>query len=72
MPVELPLDQMTFAEKLRLMEVLWDDLTRKPGDCPSPEWHKDVLDDCRRKAESGEAHFTDWEAAKADIRRQVS
>ena len=72
MPVELPLDKMTFPEKLHLMEVLWDDLTRKPDDFPSPSWHKDVLDECRRKAESGEEKFTDWEAAKEEIRRSVS
>ncbi|MDR3403585.1 MAG: addiction module protein [Chthoniobacter sp.] len=71
MPVELALDQMTFSEKLHLMETLWDDLTRKPDDFPSPAWHKEVLEESRRKAESGEEKFTDWEAAKAEIRRRV-
>jgi hypothetical protein len=71
MPVELALDQMTFAEKLHLMESLWDDLTRKPDDYPSPEWHKEILDECRCKAQTGEEKFADWETAKAEIRRQV-
>jgi hypothetical protein len=60
----LPLDQMTVAEKLQLMEVLWEDLSKNPDDVPSPEWHKDVLNECRRKAESGEEQFIDWEKAK--------
>jgi hypothetical protein len=72
MSIELPLDQMTFSEKLQLMEILWADLTRKPDDFPSPAWHKDVLEECQRKAESGEGHFTDWETAKKEIRRRVS
>jgi hypothetical protein len=72
MPVELPLDRMSLPEKLRLMEVLWDDLTRKPDDIPSPAWHKDVLEDIRRRAESGEEQFSDWESAKKEIRRRVS
>ena len=72
MPVELPLDQMTFAEKLHLMETLWDHLTRKPGDLPSPAWHEEVLQDCRQRADSGAEQFSDWEAAKEEIRRQVS
>ena len=72
MPVELPLDRMTFPEKLQLMEVLWDNLTRKPDDFPSPAWHKDVLEECRRRAESGEEKFSDWQAAKEDIRRRIS
>jgi hypothetical protein len=71
MPAELALDQMTISEKLHLMERLWDDLARSPDDIPSPVWHKEVLEECRRKAESGEERLTDWETAKADIRRQV-
>jgi hypothetical protein len=71
MPVELPLDKMSFPEKLQLLEILWDDITRKPDDFPSPAWHKDILEECRRRAESGEEHFSDWESAKEEIRRRV-
>ena len=71
MPDELPLNEMTLPEKLQLMEALWDDLTRKPDKFESPAWHKEVLEECRRKAESGEEQFSDWEAAKADIRRRT-
>lgn len=72
MSVEVPLDRMSFPEKLRLLEALWDDLTRKPENFPSPAWHQDVLKECQRRAESGEERFSDWEAAKDDIRRRVS
>jgi hypothetical protein len=69
---EVPLDRMSFPEKLRLFEALWDDLTRKPDNFPSPTWHQDVLRECQRRAESGEEQFSDWEAAKDEIRRRVS
>ena len=72
MPLELPLAQMTLSEKLQLMETLWDDLTRKPDELESPAWHKEVLEECLRRAESGEEQFSDWEAAKEDIRRRIS
>lgn len=72
MPVDVPLNQMSFAEKLQLMEALWDDLSRTPTELESPEWHKDVLEECRRRAESGEEAFADWEAAKKRIRERVS
>ena len=72
MPVELPLNQMTLPEKLQLMEALWDDLTRKPDELESPVWHKEVLEECRRRADTGEEQFSDWEAVKEDIRRRVS
>jgi hypothetical protein len=66
MPITLPLDQMTVKEKLAIMELLWEDLTRTPGAIESPPWHKDVLD----KRSAGTAHFTDWEKAKTRIRRK--
>jgi hypothetical protein len=68
----LPLDEMTVAEKLQLMEVLWENLSKNPDDVPSPLWHKEVLDECRRKAESGEEQFIDWEKAKQEILKRTS
>ena len=72
MPVELPLDQMSLPEKLQLMEVLWENLSRRPEELPSPAWHGEVLAECRRRAESGEGVFSDWEVAKENIRRRVA
>lgn len=71
MRVELPLSEMTLPEKLQLTEILWDDLTRKPSEFESPAWHKDVLEDCRRRSATGEEKFTDWEAAKEEVRRTL-
>jgi hypothetical protein len=34
--VTLPLEKMTVAEKLRVMEALWSDLTRNEGQFESP------------------------------------
>ena len=43
MSIALPLDQMTIAEKLEVMESLWVDLSQRPAELPSPDWHQDVL-----------------------------
>ena len=72
MPVTLPLHEMTLAEKLQLMEALWEDLSRNADALESPDWHREVLEERERRIASGEARFSDWEAAKADVRRQVS
>lgn len=72
MTVVLPLDQMTLPEKLQLMEDLWDNLSKSSDSLESPAWHKEVLDECRARAESGQEKFTDWESAKDEIRRRVS
>ena len=72
MPVRLPLNDMTVAAKLQLMEMLWQDLSRNADALESPEWHREVLEERERHIASGEARFTDWEQAKADIRKRVS
>ena len=71
-PMPIELNQMTLPEKLQLMEALWDELSRKPEELESPAWHGEVLEECRRRADTGEEQFSDWEAAKEDIRRRVS
>jgi len=72
MPATLPLNEMTVAEKLQAMEALWEDLSRNADALESPEWHRDVLEARERRIASGESRFSDWEQAKADIRKRVS
>lgn len=72
MDVTLPLEEMSLAEKLRMMEALWADLSRNEGDVPVADWHKEILDDRQRQIDEGEARFADWETAKKRIRDQVS
>lgn len=58
------------AEKLQLLEDLWDDLTFEPGNIPVHEWHKEEL--LKRKAyllqnpESG----LSWDEVKKNIRKR--
>ena len=68
----LPLKKMSLRQKLTVMESLWEELSRTPETLPSPAWHKDILDERRRRVASGKAQFVDWETAKARIRKKVS
>ena len=56
------------AEKLQLVEDLWDDLAAEPGDVPVHQWQKDEL--ARRKAnlQSNPASGLTWEEVKRRIR----
>lgn len=72
MAVTLPLKDMSISEKLQLMETLWADLSRNAETLESPEWHREVLEERESRIASGEARFSEWEEAKADIRKQVS
>ncbi len=72
MSVALPLHEMSLAEKLRVMESLWEDLTRNSDALESPAWHETVLLEREKRIAAGETHFSDWESAKADIRNRVA
>jgi hypothetical protein len=43
MSIENMLSTLTQAEKLAAIDILWRDLTAKPAELPSPDWHGDVL-----------------------------
>ncbi len=68
MEVTLPLEKMTTAEKLRVMETLWRDLTKDEGSFESPAWHGDVLRERAKRVKEGNESFIDWETAKRQLR----
>jgi hypothetical protein len=68
----LPLENMSAEEKLRAMELLWDDLCNKAGDLTSPAWHESILAERDAMQKRSEDEFEDWETAKRNIRNKVS
>jgi putative addiction module component (TIGR02574 family) len=58
------------AEKLQLVEDLWDDLAKTPGAVPVHSWQKKEL--ARRKAnlKKNPANAVTWEAVKRRIHRR--
>ncbi len=70
MDITLPLDKMTKAEKLRVMEALWADLTRHEEEFESPAWHERVLREREARLASGEEKFLDSETVKKELREK--
>ncbi|HEY2382800.1 MAG TPA: addiction module protein [Terriglobia bacterium] len=71
MSIKLPLNEMTLQEKLAAMEALWEDLSRSPGAIKSPEWHKEILDERRKRVDDGAAQFEDWDQVKVRMREKL-
>lgn len=71
MEATLPLDKMTVAEKLRVMEAIWADLSRNESQIESPKWHGDVLRSREKKIKSGAEKFMDWETVKKELRDKL-
>ena len=67
----LPIDTLSIAEKLLLMERLWADLSRRPSDVPIPEWHGDILAERQAAVREGRTSFVEWEAAKDRLRERL-
>ena len=71
MQATIPLDTMTFPEKLRALEDIWDDLCQTEDGIPSPEWHKDVLEAREQRIQAGEAKFIELAEAKRRVLDQI-
>ncbi len=70
--VDLPLARLTLAQKLDLMEAIWDDLTKDERSLESPNWHEDVLKDREKALAAGKVTISDWDQAKDRIRKNTS
>ncbi len=68
MEITLPLEQMTVAEKLRVMEAIWADLSRHEENVPSPAWHEQVLKEREERIKSGQEKYISWGTAKQELR----
>lgn len=72
MKVTLPLDKMSVAEKIDIMETIWSDLSKAPQNYSPPKWHGSILKERMLLAESGDVGFTDWDQAKKQIEDRLS
>lgn len=68
MNITLPLESMTTAEKLDVMEAIWADLCRNETQVDSPAWHAQVLRERDAAVREGRETSVDWEEAKRRLR----
>ena len=67
----IAIDNLSAADKIVLMERLWNDLSRRPTDIASPDWHGDILDDRRAAVHEGRTAFIEWDDAKKRLRERL-
>lgn len=58
------------AEKLRLMETLWEELSRSESELESPAWHVKELAETEQRLAQGGEQVLDWETAKKELRKR--
>ncbi len=69
---ELPIAQLSFTQKLDLMEMLWADMIVNEKKMEFPAWHEAVLNDREAALDAGKITVSNWEEAKERIKKNVS
>jgi hypothetical protein len=70
MNTTIDVNVMSVADRLRLMESLWDSLSaRTERGVESPAWHAAALKQAEDDLAAGTARFVDWAEAKDGLRR---
>jgi hypothetical protein len=65
------LRQLPRTEKLKLMETLWEELSRPDNEFESPAWHAEELAATERRLAEGKEQVLDWDTAKDALRSKV-
>jgi hypothetical protein len=53
MATDISIETISVAEKMRLLESVWESLCAHPTDVQSPDWHREVLEDRKRRGATG-------------------
>lgn len=65
-----PIFDLSLAEKLQLVEGLWDDLASTPENVPLYDWQRDELARRKTNLASNPASAVSWEEVKQALRRR--
>ncbi|MBI5439058.1 MAG: addiction module protein [Nitrosomonadales bacterium] len=69
---EVPIAQLSFTQKLDLMEVLWAGIIGNEKKLEPPAWHEAILNDREAALDAGKITVSNWEEAKERIKKNVS
>jgi hypothetical protein len=69
-PDRIEIGHLSREEKLRVMEAIWEDLTREAEQVESPDWHREALEETERRLPAGQERVVDWPEAKKELRKR--
>lgn len=70
--IDVPIAQLSFTQKLDLMEMLWADMVVNERNLDSPAWHETILSDREAALNTGKVTVSNWEEAKERIKKNIS
>ena len=60
--------KMDILERLRTMEELWDSILYEGSEMGTPEWHKEIVDERKKKIKEGKAEFISIDKLKTMLK----
>lgn len=60
---------LPLAQKMQIMEAIWEDLRDRFEQAEVPQRQKDLLDQRRARVRDGSARILDWDSVKSEIGR---
>ena len=66
----IDIKHLSREEKLRVMEAIWEDLSKDEDQIESPDWHQKVLQETENLLAAGDEKIVDWETGKKDLRKR--
>ncbi|MCF8040161.1 MAG: addiction module protein [Desulfohalobiaceae bacterium] len=66
----IEIQHLSREEKLRVMEAIWEDLSKEDAQVESPDWHQQALKKTEQRFRSGQENIFDWDDAKKKLRKR--
>lgn len=64
----IDIKHLSKAEKLRMMEAIWEELSANDQEVESPDWHQKALQETEHRLSAGQEKVVDWQTAKKKLR----
>jgi putative addiction module component (TIGR02574 family) len=64
------ISRLTSAEKLQLVEELWDDIAASEDHLPIPDWHRQILNEDEARYQANPTEGSPWPEVKARLLRK--
>ena len=64
------INKLNLAEKLLLVEDLWDSIAQSNSELPLPEWQKKEIDKRYKEYKSGNQNLHDWQSVHEEMRNK--
>ncbi len=66
----IEIQNLSKEEKLRVMEAIWEDLSKDDDQIEAPDWHLQALQETDQHLRSGQENIVDWHDAKKELRKR--